>query len=563
MQTGVADNGVRVKNSSPFSPSSASASLGVNSSISSVLEFSNDHVEEKPKINGVDEQIGRGKLSRSSIPVPSLISVTAATAEASSMNFAPSHRVGGAGEMINVEQVLRINQNIAFPAVAAVPVLQSQPDIGLEGMADIVLIPILPLPCLLKPDVLLPLFFFSGDLASWISITIVGFVRLGTSFGHGGSQLTPVIPGMNNSWGPQPGGSPYQFHCFPYNNMCFSSAASANLKRKVEVSRNPCDPPHMESFFGHMPSGFYQDSVFHTSFVPVQAVFPNPFLQTAVRGAPNYSLSAPLNLEAVNNQEMDNLTTSQGPLIGRPLGGTTSVPAHKRKVVRPSCSTSMSMTTVSVGNKDANLEPSDKHGLPPLRDHNVLEAAPIVRPALVATGLEPQPGYLTSPRSYRLEDDKEIEGKGWIVLVQKELRNTDVGNLGRIVLPKKDAEANLPPLFEKDGLILQMEDMTYSLNWKFKYRYWPNNRSRMYIARGKKGMNTLYAGEIVGPVHHGREEEVDSVAKDQLGQEQGTSVPTCSFAVSEVEVDAFAGEPFDFERDSVQSQLDSTSFTGS
>jgi hypothetical protein len=36
---------------------------------------------------------------------------------------------------------------------------------------------------------------------------------------------------------------------------------------------------------------------------------------------------------------------------------------------------------------------------------------------------------------------------------------------------QKDAEASLPPLCERDPLILQMDDMVLPVTWKFKYRY--------------------------------------------------------------------------------------------
>uniref|UniRef100_A0A0A8XSY4 TF-B3 domain-containing protein n=1 Tax=Arundo donax TaxID=35708 RepID=A0A0A8XSY4_ARUDO len=67
------------------------------------------------------------------------------------------------------------------------------------------------------------------------------------------------------------------------------------------------------------------------------------------------------------------------------------------------------------------------------------------------------------------------------VILRKELTKSDVANVGRIVLPKKDAEASLPPLVQGDPLILQMDDMVLPITWKFKYRFWPNNKSRMYI----------------------------------------------------------------------------------
>ncbi|KAL5985430.1 B3 domain-containing transcription factor [Asimina triloba] len=44
-------------------------------------------------------------------------------------------------------------------------------------------------------------------------------------------------------------------------------------------------------------------------------------------------------------------------------------------------------------------------------------------------------------------------------LLQKELRNSDVGSLGRIVLPKTGAEAHLPVLTSREGILISMDDM--------------------------------------------------------------------------------------------------------
>lgn len=67
------------------------------------------------------------------------------------------------------------------------------------------------------------------------------------------------------------------------------------------------------------------------------------------------------------------------------------------------------------------------------------------------------------------------------LLFHKELKQSDVGNLGRIVLPKKAAETSLPPLELRDGLNLIVEDLNSSKVWNMRYRFWPNNKSRMYL----------------------------------------------------------------------------------
>ncbi|KAL5216667.1 hypothetical protein ABZP36_008068 [Zizania latifolia] len=57
------------------------------------------------------------------------------------------------------------------------------------------------------------------------------------------------------------------------------------------------------------------------------------------------------------------------------------------------------------------------------------------------------------------------------LILRKDLTNSDVGNIGRIVLPKRDAEAYLPPLFQREGLGLVMDDFKIPTTWNFKYRF--------------------------------------------------------------------------------------------
>ncbi|KAL8106646.1 B3 domain-containing transcription factor ABI3-like isoform X2 [Apium graveolens] len=66
-------------------------------------------------------------------------------------------------------------------------------------------------------------------------------------------------------------------------------------------------------------------------------------------------------------------------------------------------------------------------------------------------------------------------------LLQKVLKQSDVGNLGRIVLPKKEAETQLPQLEGRDGIPIVVEDIATSKVWNLRYRFWPNNKSRMYV----------------------------------------------------------------------------------
>lgn len=77
------------------------------------------------------------------------------------------------------------------------------------------------------------------------------------------------------------------------------------------------------------------------------------------------------------------------------------------------------------------------------------------------------------------------------LLFHKELKQSDVGSLGRIVLPKA-AETCLPPLELRDGVNLVVEDMNSTKVWNMRYRFWPNNKSRMYLLENTSDFVKLY-----------------------------------------------------------------------
>ncbi|GMN50378.1 hypothetical protein TIFTF001_019538 [Ficus carica] len=105
-------------------------------------------------------------------------------------------------------------------------------------------------------------------------------------------------------------------------------------------------------------------------------------------------------------------------------------------------------------------------------------------PPLHAVDQQAPPG----PQNYQgriPSERRQIQGwkseKNLRFLLQKVLKQSDVGNLGRIVLPKKEAETHLPELEARDGISIAMEDIGTSRVWNMRYRYWPNNKSRMYL----------------------------------------------------------------------------------
>ncbi|KAL5196579.1 hypothetical protein ABZP36_000091 [Zizania latifolia] len=68
-------------------------------------------------------------------------------------------------------------------------------------------------------------------------------------------------------------------------------------------------------------------------------------------------------------------------------------------------------------------------------------------------------------------------------LFEKMLSASDAGRIGRLVLPKKCAEAYFPPISQAEGLPLKVQDAS-GKEWVFQFRFWPNNNSRMYVLEG-------------------------------------------------------------------------------
>ncbi|KAK8607909.1 hypothetical protein V6N13_023354 [Hibiscus sabdariffa] len=79
------------------------------------------------------------------------------------------------------------------------------------------------------------------------------------------------------------------------------------------------------------------------------------------------------------------------------------------------------------------------------------------------------------------------------------LSASDAGRIGRLVLPKKCAEAYFPPISQPEGLPLKVQD-SKGKEWIFQFRFWPNNNSRMYVLEGVtpciQNMQ-LQAGDVV------------------------------------------------------------------
>ncbi|XVF25780.1 hypothetical protein REPUB_Repub13aG0243000 [Reevesia pubescens] len=109
------------------------------------------------------------------------------------------------------------------------------------------------------------------------------------------------------------------------------------------------------------------------------------------------------------------------------------------------------------------------------------------------------------------------------MLLKKELKNSDVGSLGRIVLPKREAEANLPTLSDKEGIQVMIKDVYSNQMWTLKYKFWSNNKSRMYVLENTGDFvkqNRLEIGDSLTLYEDESKNLVERVAADPSSNNQ-------------------------------------------
>ncbi|OMO99353.1 hypothetical protein COLO4_13343 [Corchorus olitorius] len=109
------------------------------------------------------------------------------------------------------------------------------------------------------------------------------------------------------------------------------------------------------------------------------------------------------------------------------------------------------------------------------RSSSTIKLLSFTSPTSTSTSPPHVPSSSSSPPA------RAIDPKRLRFLFQKELKNSDVSSLRRMILPKRSAEAYLPVLESKEGIFINMDDIDGLHVWSFKYRFWPNNKSRMYV----------------------------------------------------------------------------------
>ncbi|KAL3647665.1 B3 domain-containing transcription factor abi3 [Castilleja foliolosa] len=65
---------------------------------------------------------------------------------------------------------------------------------------------------------------------------------------------------------------------------------------------------------------------------------------------------------------------------------------------------------------------------------------------------------------------------------------------------EKEAERHLPELGSSDGITIPIEDIVTSRVWSMRYRFWPNNKSRMYVLENTGDfvrLNGLEEGDFI------------------------------------------------------------------
>uniref|UniRef100_A0A7I4CBH3 TF-B3 domain-containing protein n=1 Tax=Physcomitrium patens TaxID=3218 RepID=A0A7I4CBH3_PHYPA len=138
---------------------------------------------------------------------------------------------------------------------------------------------------------------------------------------------------------------------------------------------------------------------------------------------------------------------------------------------------------------------------------------------------------------------------GWIwplkILIRKELSVSDVGELGRIILPKRDAEGRLPHIAMKEIKLLDMRDYSTPKCWSFRYKGWINNKSRMYVLENTGGFIKYHNLKV----HDGFVVYEDGSGKLVVcGQKKNTTRSDCSVGLPRdntlCESDTFSKKPF-------------------
>ncbi|EFJ51447.1 hypothetical protein VOLCADRAFT_116438, partial [Volvox carteri f. nagariensis] len=88
-----------------------------------------------------------------------------------------------------------------------------------------------------------------------------------------------------------------------------------------------------------------------------------------------------------------------------------------------------------------------------------------------------------------------MSAAGASIIFEKALTASDVSGGGRVVVPKSIAEQYFPKLEQPSGVTISATDLD-GRSYTFKWRFWVNNSSRMYLLEGAGELHRNYGLEV-------------------------------------------------------------------
>ncbi|GIL62714.1 hypothetical protein Vafri_16885 [Volvox africanus] len=117
-------------------------------------------------------------------------------------------------------------------------------------------------------------------------------------------------------------------------------------------------------------------------------------------------------------------------------------------------------------------------------------SAPDLHKALV-----PIPADTLDPEAAAVALTARMTAAGASIIFEKALTASDVSGGGRVVVPKSVAEQYFPRLDQPSGVTISAADLD-GRSYTFKWRFWVNNSSRMYLLEGAGELHRNYGLEV-------------------------------------------------------------------
>ncbi|KXZ43735.1 hypothetical protein GPECTOR_81g183 [Gonium pectorale] len=113
-------------------------------------------------------------------------------------------------------------------------------------------------------------------------------------------------------------------------------------------------------------------------------------------------------------------------------------------------------------------------------------------PGMAAGGV---PDFMMGPEAMAAALAARMAASGASIIFEKALTASDVSGGGRVVVPKSIAEQYFPKLEQPSGVTISATDLD-GRTYTFKWRFWVNNSSRMYLLEGAGELHRNYGLEV-------------------------------------------------------------------